>query len=88
VSITEDVDLGRPESEYDPSAFRHVFETSFTWAAGFARNVHRYAGRVAMVDGTSGRTWTYAELGDITGALVAGLAARAPSDRGTSWPIS
>ncbi|HET6825179.1 MAG TPA: AMP-binding protein [Amnibacterium sp.] len=81
MSITEDVTTGRTESEYDPSAFRHVFETSFTWAAGFARNVHRYAGRVAMVDGTSGATWTYAQLGDVTGALVAGLAARGVGPR-------
>lgn len=28
---------------YDPSAFREVFETHFTYWSGFHRNTHRYA---------------------------------------------
>ena len=75
MSITTGTDRDAAAA-YDPSEFRRVFEGTFTWAAGFARNVHRYAGRTAMVDGGDGRRWTYAELGDAAGALVAGLARR------------
>ena len=60
-------------TDYDTSAFRQVFEQNFTWASGFARNIHRYAGRTALTDSTTGRSWTYRELGEVTGALVAGL---------------
>jgi acyl-CoA synthetase (AMP-forming)/AMP-acid ligase II len=50
-------------SDYDPTRFRDVFETSYTYANGFARNTHRFAGRPALREPDSGRTWTYAELG-------------------------
>ncbi|MRH28988.1 AMP-binding protein [Microbacterium sp. SYP-A9085] len=63
-------------SDYDPTALRQVFEAHFTWAAAFERNVHRYARRRALTDPPSGRSWTYAELGAVTGRLVAGLRAR------------
>ncbi|GAA3768851.1 fatty acid--CoA ligase [Microbacterium kribbense] len=63
-------------TEYDPSELKRVFEANFTWAAAFARNTHRYAHRRALTDPSSGRTWTYAELGLVTGRLVAGLRAR------------
>ncbi|MGN6446260.1 class I adenylate-forming enzyme family protein [Amnibacterium sp.] len=63
-------------TDYDPTAFKQVFETSFTYAAAVERNTHRYANRTAIVDGPTGRSWTYAELGAVTGGLVAGLAAR------------
>lgn len=65
-----------PNTSYDPSALKSVFETHFTWASGFERNVHRYAGRTAMTDLPSGRTWTYEQLGRDCGRLVAGLASR------------
>ena len=61
---------------YDASGLRQVFERHFTWAAAFERNTHRYADRPALTDPASGRRWTYAELGALTGGLAAGLAAR------------
>jgi acyl-CoA synthetase (AMP-forming)/AMP-acid ligase II len=67
---------GERNSDYDPSAFRSVFEQHFTYAAGVERNIHRYANRPAITDSTTGETWTYAQLGRITGELVAGLAER------------
>ncbi|WEG07981.1 AMP-binding protein [Microbacterium horticulturae] len=62
-------------TEYDPSELQRVFESTFTWAAAFARNTHRYAHRPALTDPPSGRSWTYAELGEVTGRLVEGLRA-------------
>jgi acyl-CoA synthetase (AMP-forming)/AMP-acid ligase II len=63
-------------TDYDPSDLRDVFEHHFTWATAFERNTHRYASRPALTDPGTGRSWTYAELGEVTGALVAGLAER------------
>jgi acyl-CoA synthetase (AMP-forming)/AMP-acid ligase II len=48
---------------YDPTRFRAVFEGHYTYANGFARNVHRFADRPALREPASGRSWTYAELG-------------------------
>ncbi|WP_417562097.1 class I adenylate-forming enzyme family protein [Microbacterium sp.] len=62
-------------TDYDPSELQRVFEAHFTWAAAFERNTHRYAQRPAMSDPPSGRTWTYAQLGEVTGRLVEGLRA-------------
>ena len=61
---------------YDPAAFRDVFEHRFTFIAGFWRNTHRYAERLALRDTSRGRDWTYAELGDDVARVAAGLAAR------------
>ena len=47
---------------YDVSAFRAVFERSFTWISGFLRNVRRFGEKTAVIDLASGRTWTYAAL--------------------------
>ena len=47
---------------YDVSAFRAVFERSFTWISGFLRNVRRFGEKTAVIDPASGRTWTYAAL--------------------------
>jgi acyl-coenzyme A synthetase/AMP-(fatty) acid ligase len=66
---------------YDPSALRDVFDQHFTFTAGFWRNVHRYAERLAMLDPATGRSWTYAELGDDVGRLAGGLAARGVKPR-------
>lgn len=66
----------QPNSDYDPSLFRSIFENHFTYAAAVERNTHRYANRTALTDTISGRSWTYRELGEVTGALVAGLAER------------
>ncbi|HEY3688592.1 MAG TPA: AMP-binding protein [Streptosporangiaceae bacterium] len=62
-------------TDYDASAFRAVLEHEFTYLAGFRRNTHRYAGRTAMSDPETGRSWTYAELGAEVDRLAAGLAA-------------
>ena len=47
---------------YDVSAFRAVFERSFTWISGFLRNVRRFGEKTAVIDPASGRTWTYDAL--------------------------
>jgi acyl-CoA synthetase (AMP-forming)/AMP-acid ligase II len=62
--------------KYDPGAYRDVFERHFTFLAGFWRNTHRYAERLALRDTAKGRDWTYAELGDDVAKVAAGLAAR------------
>jgi acyl-CoA synthetase (AMP-forming)/AMP-acid ligase II len=64
---------------YDPSALREVFDRHFTFIAGFRRNVHRYATRLALLDLATGKTWTYQELGADVDRLAAGLAARGVS---------
>ncbi len=58
---------------YDPSAYREYFEREFTYLAGFRRNTHRYADRVAMRCPLTGTDWTYAQLGARVDALAAGL---------------
>jgi len=58
---------------YDPSVLREVFEGSFTYLAGFARNTHRFASRTALSEPASGRSWTYAQLGEATARLAGGL---------------
>lgn len=59
--------------QYDPTAFRDVFENHFTYQAGFARNTHRFADRPALTDPELGRRWTYAELGADANAVGRGL---------------
>lgn len=59
---------------YDATAYRAFFEREFTYLAGFRRNTHRYATRVAMRCPVTGAQWTYAELGTRIDALAAGLA--------------
>ncbi len=61
-------------SDYDASVFRGVFENHYTYATGVERNIHRYASRTALTDSETGRSWTYAELGEVTGQLASGLA--------------
>ncbi len=58
---------------YDPSAYRAFFEREFTYVAGFRRVARRFAGRVAMSDPATGRSWTYAELAARVDALATGL---------------
>ncbi|RCG24725.1 long-chain fatty acid--CoA ligase [Streptomyces diacarni] len=60
---------------YDPGAFRAVFEQRFTYWAGFSRNTHRYAHSPALSDPATGRSWTYAQLGEEVERVAAGLAA-------------
>ena len=47
---------------YDVGAFRAVFERSFTWIAGFLRNVRRFSDKPAVIDPASGRVWSYDAL--------------------------
>ena len=47
---------------YDAARFREVFERSFTWLAGFERNVRRFPRKTAMIDPMADRSWTYSEL--------------------------
>ena len=47
---------------YNVSAFRAVFERSFTWISGFLRNVRRFGEKTAVIDLASGRKWTYGAL--------------------------
>ena len=58
---------------YDPTAYRQYFEHEFTYLAGFRRNTHRYAERVALRDPSTDTTLTYAELGDRVDRLATGL---------------
>ncbi|HXR45615.1 MAG TPA: AMP-binding protein [Pseudolysinimonas sp.] len=72
MTILDDTRTGN--TDYDPSPLREVFESHFTYAAAVERNTHRYANRTAITDPGSGDSWTYAQLGEVTGRLVAGLA--------------
>lgn len=47
---------------YDDRMFRENFEHGYTWLNGFLRNSRRYANSYAMIDPTTNRKWTYAEL--------------------------
>src|SRR5699024_8643429 len=58
---------------YDPTAFRSVFESDFTFLHGFLRNVVRFGDRLALHDTTEQRSWTYAELGCDVGRLAGGM---------------
>ena len=53
--------------------FRKIFETRYTWIEGFMRNVRRYADRMAMIDPTSKRMWTYRELNNDVNRLANAL---------------
>lgn len=58
---------------YDIDKFKPVFERSFTWLAGFMRNVFRYGNKTAMIDAMSGKTWTYAQLNEDANRLANAL---------------
>ncbi len=67
-----DGDLNQ-RGRYDPTAFREVFEHHFTYLAGVERNVHRFARRTALTESETGRSWTYAELGEAMLRIAGGL---------------
>lgn len=54
-------------------AFRSVFERTFTYWNGVARNFHRFAASPALSSPDDGVRWTYAELGDRVASLAAGF---------------
>lgn len=61
---------------YDSTRLRNYFEHSFTYEAGFRRNVGRFGDRPALVDPVEGREWTYRDLAarvDKTASALAGL---------------
>ena len=58
---------------YDAENFRRVFERSFTWLAGFRRNVGRSPKKTAVIDPMSGRSWTYEGLDRETNKLANAL---------------
>lgn len=60
---------------YDASAFRNVFEQSFTYLSGVERNSHRFAASTALHDPLTDRRWSYSELWSDVGRLAAGLSA-------------
>ncbi|MDI2029577.1 AMP-binding protein [Saccharopolyspora sp. TS4A08] len=62
-------------STYDPTAYKRFFEHEFTYLAGFRRNTHRFADRVAIHCPRTGTPWTYEELGTRVDRLAAGLSA-------------
>lgn len=76
MTLTDPIASAQRNTEYDPSTLKAVFEQHFTYASAVERNTHRYASRTAITDPPTGRSWTYAQLGEVTGSLVAGLAAR------------
>ena len=43
---------------------RTLFESRYTWIAGFMRNVARYGRRVAMISPDEGKEWTYSSLNE------------------------
>jgi acyl-CoA synthetase (AMP-forming)/AMP-acid ligase II len=61
--------------QYDPTAFREVFEHHFTYLAGVLRNRRRFANRPALHDPATDRRWSYEQLWTDTGRLASGLAA-------------
>lgn len=61
---------------YDPTRFKQYFEHTFTYEAGFRRNVLKSPKSTAIVDPATGRSWTYAELADDVDRVASALADR------------
>lgn len=47
---------------YDKENYKKIFESGFTYIAGFKRSVRRYRRKTAIIYPDSGRSWTYEEL--------------------------
>lgn len=58
------------EYTYDIDKFKPIFERSFTWLAGFKRNVFRYADKTALIDPMTEEEWTYKQLDAICNKLA------------------
>ena len=54
---------------------RTLFESRYTWIAGFMRNVARYGRRVAMISPDEGKEWTYSSLNEEADRLANALVA-------------
>ena len=58
---------------YDAEGFRRVFERSFTWLAGFRRNVGRSPDKTAVIDPMRNERWSYLRLDRETNRLANAL---------------
>ncbi len=47
---------------YDKDNYKKIFESSFTYIAGFKRSVRRWGKKTAVIYPETGRSWTYEEL--------------------------
>ena len=54
---------------------RTLFESRYTWIAGFMRNVARYGRRTAMISPDEGKEWTYSSLNEEANRLANALVA-------------
>lgn len=54
--------------------FKKIFESEYTWIAGFMRNVYRYPHKKAIIFPLTGETWTYQELNKVVNKLSNALA--------------
>ncbi len=60
---------------YDAERFRTEFQRSFTWLAGFLRNVRRDPAHPAAFDAGSGEVWSYGALNEEANRLASALRA-------------
>lgn len=58
---------------YDSEMFIDTFENTFTYIAGFMRNVHRFAERGALTCPIREKTWSYPELNSEVNRLAQAL---------------
>ena len=58
---------------YDAQMFVDTFEHEYTWLNGFLRNVRRYGNKPALIDPSTGMTWTYKELDEECNLLAHAL---------------
>lgn len=58
---------------YDSDMFIDTFENTFTYIAGFMRNVHRFAERDALTCPIREKTWSYPELNTEVNKLARAL---------------
>lgn len=58
---------------YDSEMFIDTFENTFTYIAGFMRNVHRFAERGALICPIREKTWSYPELNSEVNRLAQAL---------------
>lgn len=50
--------------------FKEIFESEYTWIAGFMRNVFRYPDKDAMISPAAGRKWSYSQLNEDANRLA------------------
>lgn len=62
-------------ASYDKEKFKSLFETGFTYIAGFMRNVRRFGKKEAVIYPSVGKSWTYEELNGEANKLANALLA-------------